>query len=311
MPKIIFSWGDIEPRLPNLRSSSNGPIAPISCTKDIWNRNAVVVDPGPLGESLTIYTSTQGQHSVRSEVSRLLSMPEHKVVIKPMVFGGGFGAKYGIYDPLAASVALAIGQPIRLLLSRSEDFASTMPAPAMYIEVKTGAMKDGTVTGLQAKVFTDNGAFSFNHGGLMATLIGSTYKWQAVHFNTYEVYTHKSPVGAYRAPGAPQAAFAIEGNIDDMAYALDHDLVDFRLQNAAEDGDRTGTGRPLPTHIGLRQCLEKAKAHPLWQNKQAGDGVGVAGRCLAHLYGSGRSDFVGLTPTAVSGSMSAQSISLG
>ena len=271
-----FSWGDLEAAFAESEVIIERTYRTNIVHQGYMEPHAVVVDPGPLGESLTIYTSTQGQHSVRSEVSRLLSMPEHKVVVKPMTFGGGFGAKYGIYDPLAASVALAIGQPVRLLLSRSEDFASTMPAPAMYMEVKTGVKKDGTVTGLQAKVFTDNGVFSFNHGGLMATLIGSTYKWQAVQFNTYEVYTHKPPVGAYRAPGAPQSAFAIEGNIDDMAYALGLDLVDFRLQNAVEDGDKTGTGRPLPTHIGLRQCLDVAKAHPLWQNKQAGDGVGIA-----------------------------------
>ena len=146
----------------------------------------------------------------------------------------------------------------------------------MYMEVKTGAKKDGTVTGLQAKIFCDNGAFSFNHGGLMATLIGATYKWQAVQINTFEVYTHKSPVGAYRAPGAPQAAFAIEGNMDSMADQLGLDFLDFRLQNAVEDGDLVGTGRPLPRQIGLRQCLAEAKQHPLWQNKQPGDGVGLA-----------------------------------
>ncbi len=238
--------------------------------------HAAIADPDPLGDGLTLYSSTQGQHQVRSDVARQMRLPEHKVIVKPMTVGGGFGAKYGIYDPLAAAVALTVGQPVRLQLSRSEDFLSTMPAPAMRVQLKTGVTKEGKLTAMQARVFTDNGAFSFNHGGLMATLMGSTYKWDAVQISTYEIYTHKPPVGAYRAPGAPQAAFAVEGNMDAMGRELGVDRLDFRLKNAVTDGDKTGTGRPMPNNLGLRQCLEAAKAHPLWQNSKNGDGVGLA-----------------------------------
>lgn len=238
--------------------------------------HAVVVDPDPLGRGLTIYTATQGMFGVRNEVASLLDLPQSSVVVKPMVFGGGFGAKYGIYEPLVSAVALKMKRPIRLSLSRTEDFLSSTPAPEVVIDIKTGAKSDGTVTALKADIYTNNAVFSFNHGGIIAGIIGGTYKWEHVELNTFEVNTFTNPVGAYRAPGAPQAAFAVEGNIDEMAHQLGQDSLDFRYQNAVEDGDMTGVGRPWSTTVGMKQVLDAARNHPLWKNRQPGDGVGLA-----------------------------------
>ncbi len=238
--------------------------------------SAVVVEPDPLGRHLTIYSSTQGMYGVRDEVANLLRLPNHAVTVKPMTFGGGFGAKYGMFEPLAAAVAVTVRRPIRLVLSRSEDFLSTTPAPRTVVRLKTGAKKDGQVTALQAEIFIDNGIFSFGHGGIMSTLLAGTYIWPNVKIDAYEVNTHKSHVGAYRAPGAPQATFAIESSMDDMARELGLDPLEFRLQNVVEGGDPTGTNRPWPQDIGARQVLEKAREHPLWANRRPGDGIGLA-----------------------------------
>ncbi|HEY3228634.1 MAG TPA: molybdopterin cofactor-binding domain-containing protein, partial [Roseiflexaceae bacterium] len=101
--------------------------------------HAVVAEPDVLGSSLTLYTSTQGQFIVRDETARLLGLPKSKVRVVPMTVGGGFGAKYGLIEPLVGAVALALKQPVRLVLTRSEDFLTTTPAPASIIELKTGA----------------------------------------------------------------------------------------------------------------------------------------------------------------------------
>lgn len=241
--------------------------------------HAVTVEPNPLGDGATIYTSTQGQYGVRTEVAHLLNLPESNIIVKPMKVGGAFGAKYGIYEPLATAVALTIRQPVRLCLTRSEDLLSSTPAPQTLIHLKTGAKKDGTVTALQATIYADNGLFGFSHGGIMSLLMGGYYKWPHLKIDAYEIATHKPPVGAYRAPGAPQATFAIESNIDDMAHQLNLDPLKFRLQNVATNGDLMGVGRPWPGTIGLRQCLERLQTHPLWQNRASladGESLGLA-----------------------------------
>ena len=238
--------------------------------------HAVVVDPDPLGRNLTIFTGTQGMFGVRNEVAALLDMSQSAVTVKPMAFGGGFGAKYGIYEPLVAAVALVVKQPVKLVTSRSEDFLSATPAPEIVIDLKIGAKADGTVSALLADVYTNNAVFSFNHGGIIAMVLGGTYKWDNMQINAYEVNTFTCPVGAYRAPGSPQAAFALESSMDDLAEKLNIDPLDFRYQNAVTDGDMLGVGRPWSATLGLKEVLDEARNHPLWKNRKPGDGVGMA-----------------------------------
>lgn len=238
--------------------------------------HAVVADPDPLGRGLTLYTSTQGQYGVRSLVAKLLDLPESKVIVNAMTIGGAFGAKYGIYEPMVAAVAMTVGRPVKMVLSRSDDTRSSTPAPAFLFELKAGAKKDGSLTALEARVYADNGVFSFNHGGIVATLMGGYYRWPNLKIDTFEVHTHKLQVGAYRAPGAPQATFAIEGTMDDLAHELSLDPLEFRLQNASDGGDPNGTGKPWPEGIGIKKVLERLKEHPLWQNRKPGDGTGIA-----------------------------------
>jgi CO/xanthine dehydrogenase Mo-binding subunit len=240
--------------------------------------HAAVADPDPTRGSVTIYTSTQGQFGVRDEVARLLSIPKSKVTVTPMVIGGGFGAKYGIIDPLVAATALAVKAPVKMVLSRSEDFLTTTPSPAAIVELATGAKKDGTITAIKARVLMDNGVFPFALGGIVGILLGGYYKVPNVQIDVFEVLTNKPQGGAYRAPGAPTATFAIESNVDEMARALGMDQLAFRLQNAAEGGDAMGNGRPWPGTIGIRECLERLQEHPAWAQRNLGpnEGVGIA-----------------------------------
>lgn len=240
--------------------------------------HGVVADFNPFKQTLDIYTATQGQFGVRDEVARLMGLPKSKVTVKPQVIGGGFGAKYGIVEPLAGAVSMTVGKPVKMVFSRSEDFLSTTPSPGTIIELKTGAKKDGTITAIQATVYLDNGIFAFAIGGIVTMLMGGYYRCENVKIDCYEVNTNKPQAGAYRAPGAPQATFAIEANIEDMARELGLDPLDFRIQNASEDGDLAGNGSPWPS-FGLKKCLEELKAHPAWQNrhqKGKNEGIGIS-----------------------------------
>jgi len=235
---------------------------------------AVLAEPDVRG-GLTLYVSTQGQFSVRDEVSRLLGLPKSKVKVVPMTVGGGFGAKYGIIEALVAATAIKVGRPVRMVLTRSEDFLTTTPSPATVIEMKTGAKKDGTITAIQARVLMDNGVFPFALGGIVGILLGGYYKCANVKIDCFEVFTNKPQAGAYRAPGAPSATFALESNIDDLARELGIDALEFRYRNAVETGDLMGNGDAWPS-LGLKECLERMREHPVWKDRQPGEGVGIA-----------------------------------
>lgn len=239
--------------------------------------NSCLAEPDPLGRGVTLYTSTQGPYIVRDEVARILSLPAGQVRVVPMTVGGGFGAKYGIVEPLTAAVALAVQRPVRLTLTRSEDFQSTTPSPAGQIWLKTGVKQDGNLIALEAKIIMDNGIFPFSLAGIMAAALGGYYKFPNLDIHYCDVATHKPAVGAYRAPGTPQATFAIESNMDEMARALGLNPLAFRLQNVSQPGDLTGSNRKWGS-IGLKQCLERLQQHPIWQQQAKGpdEGIGIA-----------------------------------
>ena len=228
--------------------------------------HAVVAEPHPFRGEITVYTSTQGKFGVRDEVARLLGIPKSKVRVIPMVIGGAFGAKYGILDPLAAAVAWAVRRPVKIVLTRSEDFLTTTPSPAMEIDLTVAAYNDGRIAAIDAVATIDNGVFPFTIGGIVGILIGGYYKCDNVRIVCREVLTHKLQGGAYRAPGAPSATFAIESSMDELARALGRDPLELRLQNCVETGDLMGNGDPWPS-IGMRQCLETLQNHPWWQNR--------------------------------------------
>jgi CO/xanthine dehydrogenase Mo-binding subunit len=228
--------------------------------------------------NLTVYTSTQGQFFVRSEVAKALGIPQKRVKVVMMEIGGGFGAKYALIDPLVAGLAWALRQPVRLVFSRNEDFLAANPAPGTVIRVKTGAKRDGTLTAMQATVIVDTGAFPGGTAGIVSLLLGGTYRFPNLLIDAYEVLTNKPGCGAYRAPGAPQACFAIEGQIEELAHALNLDPLDMRLKNAAREGDLMPMGSPWPV-IGSIEVLDALREHPAWRNRSEcgpDEGVGIA-----------------------------------
>lgn len=241
--------------------------------------HAAVADYDALRGTMQIYTSTQGQFGVRDEIARLLGLPKAKVTVQTMAVGGGFGAKYGIVEPLVAAAAMAVGRPVRMTLTRTEDFLTTTPTPATEFKIRLGARRDGTITALDALVTLDNGVYPFTIGGIVAFLLGGYYRFANLRMELREVLTNKPQCGAYRAPGAPQATFAIESSVDELAYALEMDPLELRALNAAGPEDLTGEGE-VWGDIGLRECLAAARQHPLWVNRQAecgpGEGVGLA-----------------------------------
>ncbi len=234
---------------------------------------AVVATVDPLSGGVTIYTATQGTFFVREATAKALGVSEQLVRIVPMTVGGGFGGKIVLLQPLTAILAVAMKRPVRLVLSRRDDFLLSSPGPGSTIELRTGVKRDGTLVALQARLIFDAGASPGAPASIGGILLGGYYRIPHLDIEALEVLTNKPPVGAYRAPGAPQATFAIESQMDEMAKELGLDPVELRLRNAVNEGDPMPNGRPWG-RLGLRKILETLQEHPSWRHRERGDGLG-------------------------------------
>jgi len=239
--------------------------------------HAAVAEFDLVRRELTIHTATQAQFMVRDEVARAVGLPAGQVRVVPMTVGGGFGAKYGVIDPLVGAAAMVVGRPVRLVLTRSEDFLASTPAHSTVIDLELGVGGDGLLRALRARATIDNGAFPWPLASLCIALLGGYYRCPNVSIDAFDVLTTTTPAGAYRAPGAPQVTFALESAIDEAARRLGRDPLELRLANVAGGGDPMGSGGRWPS-LGLRQCLERLREHPAWRERSTcpGEGVGVA-----------------------------------
>jgi CO/xanthine dehydrogenase Mo-binding subunit len=235
--------------------------------------------------TLVVSTSTQGSFITRRELSRAFDIPleDIRVIAEPL--GGAFGGKFALVEPLAVGAALALRRPVRLVLTRSEDFQATNPASAQVTHLKIGAREDGTLTGIQGRLIVDRGSNAgWGVEGTSSLLVAGPYRWEAHDLRGYGVQTNRFTFGAYRAPGAPTAAFALESLLDELATKLGLDPIEMRLKNAVVEGDLSISGNPFPV-IGVVDVLERIREHPLWAARGSlpeGEGLGMA---LGHWPG--------------------------
>ncbi|MCA1646193.1 MAG: molybdopterin-dependent oxidoreductase, partial [Chloroflexi bacterium] len=230
----------------------------------------------PLG-NVIVYASTQALFHTRALVARALGLADHQVTVNAMPVGGGFGGKFGFLEPTVAALAVAVGRPVRAVYSRQEEFSAADPAPGSRIRVKIGAQRDGTLLALESELLFDSGAKAGSPVGIAAILLGSMYRFEHLRLNGTDVLTNKASTGAYRAPGAPQAAFALESTIDEVARELGMDALELRIKNAVGEGDLRADGEPWP-RIGLTECLDRARAVYAAERAALGpnEGVGLA-----------------------------------
>ncbi len=229
----------------------------------------------PLGQ-LTIYTSTQGAFLARTRAADWLEMPVADINVKTMPVGGGFGGKFILLEPLTAALAIAAKRPVLVELTRTDELGASNPAPACEITVKVGATADGTITAIQGDLTYDTGSMPGSPLQIAAILLGGYYKFDNLLITGREVLTNRAPAGAYRAPGAQQATYAVESAIDDLADALAMDPLAFRLKNCAVAGDLRPNGGAWP-RIGLKETLEAIQNHPAWVDRAPGTGIAIGG----------------------------------
>jgi xanthine dehydrogenase molybdenum-binding subunit len=211
---------------------------------------------------VTIWTSTQGHFGIRKSIAELLAVPESTVKVVPMEIGGGFGGKVYInLDAVAAVLSQKTGHPVKIAMSRQEEFEGGGPTSGSYLWGRIGADKNGKITAAHIWMAYEAGGFSGSPMGSGAMTGLSPYDLDNLLVDGYDVVVNKPKTGAYRAPGAPQAALIIEAIVDELAEKLGIDPVDLRLRNVAREGTRAPNGVPFPV-IGCAEVEEAMKAHP-------------------------------------------------
>ena len=211
---------------------------------------------------LTVWTCTQGAFAIRSSTAAIMGLSESVVKVIPTEIGGGFGAKITTYlEPVAAVLSRKTGRPVKIVMDRKEVFEGTGPTSGTHMRCKIGATKDGKITAGELYMVYEAGAYPGSPVG-GGTLTGfGPYNIENMLVDGYDVVCNKQKVQAYRAPGQPQAAFAVEPVIDELAEELGMDPMDLRLKNAATEGDRMPNGVPHAV-FGCVEMEEAMKTHP-------------------------------------------------
>ncbi|MEO7130648.1 MAG: xanthine dehydrogenase family protein molybdopterin-binding subunit, partial [Dermatophilaceae bacterium] len=196
---------------------------------------STVVDP--TGDQLTGWTSTQVPHILRFLVAATTGIPESKLRIIAPDVGGGFGGKLQTTPEEFATIAVArrLGKPCKFTETRSESLLSGHHGRDQWQKLTLSAEKDGTVTGLKVDLIADLGAYVAVVGGgvpvLGAWMFNGIYKFPAYQFNCQTVLTNKTWVDAYRGAGRPEATFAIERIMDELAAEVGVDPLEIREKN--------------------------------------------------------------------------------
>jgi len=245
--------------------------------------------------SITVYYNGQSPFINRDWLAQVLGLPEEKVRVIQAIVGGSFGGKDDIgYQSSAQVAALAIqtGRPVRVVLGREESMIASYKREAMAIHFTLGADTDGNLQAAKIDMVADSGGYvSMTALAMLRTSLhaAGAYRYQAVHVDVDTVYTNNGFCGAFRGFGNTDAAAAIEQAIDELACRLNHDPIDFRLQNAVHQGDRLMSGNTITHKVGLTDCLLQVRIKSDWDRKRAsyanqtGDlrrGIGVA--CYMH-----------------------------
>lgn len=224
---------------------------------------------------LTIWDGPQGVFPVQQTVAQLLKLPLANVRVIGPYMGGGFGAKLGAskYHIITALLAKMTGRPVKLFITREEAMLAVGNRPPVKMTIKAGVKKDGTLTALQMTNVGIMGAYRAGGAGGVDWVVRDLYLCPNVRTEAADFYINAGPSRAFRAPGHPQGAWALEQMMDELAEAIGMDPVEFRLKNVPTVS-QANNNTPYST-TGLKDCLaEGAKAFGWQEGRRKGPGTG-------------------------------------
>jgi CO/xanthine dehydrogenase Mo-binding subunit len=219
-----------------------------------------------VGTKLEVLSSTQSPYAVRDTLAEMFGLPtaDVRIIVPPL--GGGYGAKtYAKFEPVTAALAWKARRPVKLVLSREEEFVS-ITKHAARIHLRTGVTRDGKIVARQVTAHFNAGAYAdisprlIKNGGYSCV---GPYDIPNVRVDSYAVYTHLPPAGAYRGYGVSQAAWAYEQQMDEIADALGIDPVELRHRNLLVPGQRWATGEVME-EAKYAELLDRSAAAVGW-----------------------------------------------
>jgi CO/xanthine dehydrogenase Mo-binding subunit len=238
--------------------------------------HACVASAGADGQH-QIWGSSQGHFAVRAMSAKLLGLALSDIRVIPAEIGGGFGGKTTVYlEPVALALSRQCGRPVRMVMSRAEVFEASGPTSGSVMHVKLGATRDGRITAADITLKFQAGAFPGSPVGAGSMTALACYAIDNVAITGYDVVSNRPKVAAYRAPGAPISAFAVESAIDELAEKLAIDPIELRIRNAVKPGMKAVYGATF-REIAFVDTLEAIRRHPHYSAPLAPNtGRGVA-----------------------------------
>ncbi len=250
--------------------------------------NHIVITYWDEDDRLVVRTSTQVPYHVRRIIAPVIGLSPRRIrVIKPRI-GGGFGVKQEVLlEDICALLTIATDRPVKLELSRAEEFRGSRSRHPQILRMKTGVKRDGTLVANQMTLLANTGAYG-THSLTVQSNTGSKtlplYPCPNILFDAEVVYTNLPPAGAFRGYGVPQGAFALESHMDEVAKQLGMDALELRRKNWIEEGEEIplvkalGEGKEGYDQIiqscGLPQCLQIVEERLNWKEKRGKGGTG-------------------------------------
>jgi len=247
-------------------------------------------------ERVTVYSSTQTPHYLHRALTKVLGIPASRIRVVACSNGGGFGGKSDPFNHeiVAAKMALKLGRPVKITLTREEVFYCHRGRHPVLMQLTTGIKQDGdrvSITAQRLRTALDGGAYgsygvaSTYYTGALQTV---TYKMPAYEFQGVRTFTNKPPCGPKRGHGTPQPRFGFEVHLDKIAVKLGIDPADLRLGMLAEPDTVTANWLRIGT-MGLKRCIEAVVEgsgfRERWGKLPEGRGLGIA--CGSYLCGAG------------------------
>jgi len=251
-------------------------------------------------DGLMLYTGGQSIYDEQKEIAWLLGIPPeemHKIRVRSMLVGGGFGGKEDMsVQHHAALAAWIVKKPVKIKMSRRESLITGTKRHAMEIDFTTACDENGKIVGVKAAIISDTGAYASLGGPVLqraCTHAGGPYNFQDIEVVGKAIYTNNPPGGAFRGFGVPQSSFAMESNLNLLAEMVGISLWEIRYRNAIRPGQELPNGQIANDTTALEECLLAVK--DLCQNnpkagiacgfKNAGLGVGVPdiSRCIVSV----------------------------
>jgi len=222
-----------------------------------------------VGDRIQVYGCTQTPHMNRNSLAQILGIQNTDVRIVASSTGGGFGSKLDLsYQPYIALAAWKLNTAVRITFTRCESMQSTTKRHPANMRVRIGADKLGKLTALEFDGEFNTGAYA-SWGPTVANRVpvhaSGPYYLPNYQANTVAVHTHTVPSGAFRGFGVPQAAIAQECLFDELADKLGKDRLEFRIDNALDNHQPTGTGQVFECSVGIKPCLQSLKGH--WESR--------------------------------------------